>query len=272
MPTQLSDTHFEEFCAKGYLIVPNFISKSQCQEMATALRKRLKPWDEIKDEQPQKHTDQSFFPYPERCLNQAILNPAALQFARRWHGTHHLHYRQGLAMVRYPGFKGDSGQPHIDNGNNSLLPLSLADRHHAQIVFWIFPEDVDKDQAPMRLIASTDGGNLKKAELAAVPAGSAAIFHTYTWHSASDYLRPDGQRYSWSFGFGRADHYWEGVKHYTDQGQNPHFQAFIASLTAEQRSVFWFPPPDHPYYTAQTLAALEKQYPGWNQHHEYHPT
>ena len=30
-------------------------------------------------------------------------------------------------------------------------------------------------------------------------------------------------------------------------------------------------PPDHPYYTRQTLAALEAQYPGWNVRGEYRP-
>ena len=269
MVSLLTDAHFQDFCAKGYLVIPNFIAPDECREMAAAVRRLLRPWDEIRDAGTQPpSTDHCYFPYPEPCLNRAILNPAALQFARRWHGTHHIHYRQGVAIVRYPGFKGDQGHPHIDNGNNSLLPPT-SDRRHAQIVFWLFPEAVDHDQAPLRLIATADGQDLDKAEVAAVPAGTAAIFHTYSWHSASDYLRTDGQRYTFSFGFGRADHYWEGVKHYTDQGHNPQFQSFIASITAEQRTVFWFPPPDHPYYTAQTLAALEEQYPGWNANHEY---
>ena len=133
MPTELTDTHFEEFCAKGYLIVPDFTAPDQCREMAAALRRLLKPWEEVKDGPSPPHTAQHFFPYPEPCLNEAILNPIALQFARRWHDTHHIHYRQGLAMARYPGFKGDVGHPHIDNGNNSLLPPT-SDQRHAQIV------------------------------------------------------------------------------------------------------------------------------------------
>ena len=271
MPTRLTDAHFEEFRDRGYLIVRDFIPENKRREMAAALRKLLKPWDEIKGDASENRSDHCYFPYPEPCLNQAILHPEALGFARRWHGTDHIHYRQGLAMVRYPGFEGDAGEPHIDNGNNSLLPTSLSDRRHAQIVFWVFPEDVDEDQAPLRLMATADGRDLGKAEVAAVPGGSVAIFHTYTWHSASNYRKPDGQRYSWSFGFGRADHYWEGVKHYTDQGGNPHFRTFIGSLSAKEREVFWFPPPDHPYYTDQTIALLEEQYPGWNARGEYRP-
>ena len=60
------------------------------------------------------------------------------------------------------------------------------------------------------------------------PGGSVAIFHNYSWHAASDYRRADGQRYIWKFAYGRADHYWEGVEHYTHVGRNPHFCEFIA--------------------------------------------
>ena len=104
------------------------------------------------------------------------------------------------------------------------------------------------------------------------PGGSVAIFHNYSWHAASDYLRANGQRYIWKFAFGRADHYWEGVAHYTHVGRDPHFCEFITSLTAADRQLFRFPPPDHPYYTRQTLAALEEQYPGWNARGEYRPS
>ena len=98
-----------------------------------------------------------------------------------------------------------------------------------------------------------------------------ARFHNYSWHAASEYLRADGQRYIWKFAYGRADHYWEGVTHYTHAGRNPHFCEFIAGLSAADRQLFRLPPPDHAYYTRQTLADLEEQYPGWNAGGEYRP-
>ena len=53
--------------------------------------------------------------------------------------------------------------------------------------------------------------------------------------------------------------------HYTQCGQgSPVFQEFIGGLTAAQREIWRFPPVGHPYYTEQTLALLEAQYPGWN--------
>ena len=69
--------------------------------------------------------------------------------------------------------------------------------------------------------------------------------------------------------YGRADHYWEGVSSYTNLVSVEHFREFIGSISAEQRELFRFPPAGHSYYDAETLAALEEQYPGWNAGGEY---
>ena len=93
----------------------------------------------------------------------------------------------------------------------------------------------------------------------------------YTWHSASSYTRADGQRYTWGTGFGRADHYYERFRHYTDKGIDTNFRHLVSSLTADERAILRFPPSTDRYYTRQTLAALERQYPGWNARGEYAP-
>lgn len=177
-------------------------------------------------------------------------------------------------IARYPGFKGggvgsDAAGLHIDNGNNSLLPPSDALREFGQLGFWVHLENVDEDQAPLRLLAKEHGRDTTKYEPLICKGGTLCMFTNYTLHSASDYLREDGQRFTWGFGIGRADNYWEGFRHYTDKGKNPVFSQFIGTLTAKEREVFRFPPAGHPYYTPQTLAALEEQYPGWNANGEY---
>ncbi|HHZ90832.1 TPA: hypothetical protein EYN65_09975 [Candidatus Poribacteria bacterium] len=269
MKVVLTDAHFETLKRDSYVIVHNFLPEVQRMGMVGAIRRLLPPWEELEDKTVT--SDSTYFPYPEQCLNQAIVNPEAIRFARQWLGTEHIHYRPGLAMVRYPGFKGfpDSGKPHMDNGNNSLLPPSQSNRHHGQLNFWFYLEDVDEDQAPTHLVKTSDGQDLSRAEKFVAPGGSVAIFTNYNWHSAGDYCREDGQRYVWKFAFGRADHYWEGALHYTSVGRNPHFQEFIGSLTTKERELFRFPPVGHPYYTKQTLEALEEQYPGWNRDQAY---
>ena len=59
------------------------------------------------------------------------------------------------------------------------------------------------------------------------------------------------------------------MAHYTQVGADPHFREFISVLSARERELFIFPPAGHPYYTAQTLEALEEQYPGWNAGGQY---
>ena len=269
----LDDAVFEALLTRGYAIVHNYLPDPQRAEMAAALRRLLKPWDEVKDHSPPPLWDSYYFPYPEQCLNRAIIDREAIRFARRWLDSDDIHYRPGLGLVTYPGREaGRDGKPfHVDNGNNSLLPPTTSDRRHSQLNFWFCLEDVAEDQAPTLFIPDADGQHhdASRAEAMVAPGGSVAIFHNYSWHAASDYRRADGQRYIWKFAYGRADHYWEGVGHYTHVGHDPHFREFIAGLNAADRQLFRFPPPDNPYYTRQTLAALEEQYPGWNARGEY---
>ncbi len=268
---KLNDTVFDALATRGYAIVHNFLPESQRAEMAAALRRILKPWDEAKENLPAKFSANCHFPYPELCLNRAILNREAIAFSRRCLDTDQIHYRPGLGLVTYPGRKNMSF--HIDNGNNSLLPPTESDHSYSQLNFWFCLENVDPDQGPTLLSADADGQHQDptRAEAMIAPGGSVAIFHNYSWHSGSDFLREDSQRYIWKFAFGRADHYWEGVGHYTHAMQDPHFREFIGGIDATDRQLFRFPPPGHPYYTRQTLAALEEQYPGWNARGEYRP-
>ena len=274
MSAKLTDAHLEELEAKGYVIVPGFYTGEKLSEMRAAQRRSLPTWDEVKDDPPQGRAILTDFPPPEIALLRGIVDQRAWGFARKWLKTEHIHFRAGCMIARYPGFKGggvgsDAAGLHIDNGNNSLLPPSDTLREFGQLGFWVHLEDVDEDQAPLRLLAKEHGRDTTHYEPLICKGGTLCMFTNYTLHSASDYLREDGQRFTWGFGIGRADNYWEGFRHYTDKGKNPVFSQFIGTLTAKEREVFRFPPAGHPYYTPQTLAALEKQYPGWNANGEY---
>lgn len=270
--SKLTDDHLQELEVQGFVIVPDFFEGEQLREMQEAQRRVLQTWEQVKDNPPPGRAVLRDFPVPEMVLLKPTVRQDAVEFAGKWLKTDKIHARVGCMIARYPGFKGggtgydDSGL-HIDNGNNSLLPESKDLREFGQIGFWTHLEDVDIDQAPLRLIPKAYGKDMTKAVPLVCKAGTTCIFPRYTWHSASDYLREDGQRFTWGFSFGRADHYWEGFKHFTDKGagkQYEVFHQFVGSLTAKQREIYRFPPAGHPYYTPATLALLEKQYPGWD--------
>ena len=266
---QITDAHFDELLENGYLILPGYFAGERRRELAEAQRRVLKTWDEVKDNPPADRSMYAPFPSSEHILNRAIIEPPLIDLARRYLKTDHIHYRAGVMLARYPGFPGDGMEPHIDNGNNSLLPPSETAREFGQILFWTHLEDVDEDQAPLRLIPTKYGRDMSKAQALVCEGGTVCAFSTYTWHAATAYERSDGQRFTWGLAMGRADHYWEGFKHYTSMGLDPHFRELISSLNAKERELFRFPPAGHPYYTVQTLEALEQQYPGWNANGEY---
>ena len=269
MSPRLTAAHFDELSENGFVIIDRYIPDEQCAQMAAALRRILKPWDEVKDDPPEERTACHYFPYSEQILNQSIVDWEAIRFSQKWLGTTHVLYRPGISIVRYPGFKSGVREAHIDNGNNSLLPPSTSDRSYGQINFWFYLEDVGEDQGPTQFIATAHGQDMARAVDMIGPTGTLAVFHNYTWHGAKDYRRDDGQKYIWKFAYGHADYYWEGVAHYTAVGADPHFREFISGLSARERELFKFPPAGHPYYSQQTLETLEEQYPGWNSGGEY---
>lgn len=268
MPYPLTDAHFEQLLEDGYLILKEYIPREELPELQAAQRRVLKPWDEVKADPPKDGSILIPYPYPDLTMSRLYLEPGLIAFGKRFLKTPNVFARVGYMLARYPGFKsGDTG--HIDNGNNSLLPMSDDHREFGQIGFWIHLEEVKAGQAPLLLVKKKYGRDLSKAEPLICPAGTIAIFNNFTWHASSPYTLSEGQRYTWGWGLGRADHYFEGLVHYTSIGQHPLFKQVISGMTAEQRTLFRFPPPGHYYYTKQTLKALEEQYPGFNGRGEY---
>ena len=270
---KLTDAHLEELDREGFIVVPNYYTGDRLKTLQAAQRRVLPTYEQIADDPPQDQAGNSLlrcFPHEEMELYRAAMDEEGIAFARQWLKTDAIHARVGCLIARYPGHTGggtghdDSGL-HIDNGNNSLLPQSEDLREFGQIGFWVHLEDVAEDQAPLRLIPKKYGRDMTHCVPLVCKGGTLCIFTNFSWHSASAYTRADGQRFTWGFSFGRADHYWEGFRHYTHLGKGASvFQEFIGGLTAAQRELWRFPPAGHPYYTEQTLALLEEQYPGWN--------
>ena len=122
----------------------------------------------------------------------------------------------------------------------------------------------------MRIIPALHGKTIDKSQYLTVSAGTIMIFNAHIWHSATLFAGKSGQRYSVTSIYGRADHYWESVRSYTNRGgHDEHLCAFIGTLSAREREIFRFPSAGHEYYTAETLATLEEQYIGWNTRGKY---
>lgn len=266
----ITDAQYDQLLEDGYLIIHNFIRGDELRELQLAQRCALKTWEQVKDNPPPDRAVLEFYPPKDVRMAQLYLHPEIVRICRRYLKTDAIFARVGAMLARYPGFvSGDTG--HIDNGNNSLLPMSETAREYGQIGAWIHLEEVKPGQAPLMLGKKKNGRDSSKLEPLICPAGTICFFGNYTWHSASSFTASEGERFTWGVGFGRADHPMEGFRHYTDLGLHPIFKQAVSGMTPEERVFFRFPPPNHPYYTKQTLAALEAQYPGWNASGAYKP-
>lgn len=267
---KLSNEHLATFEEQGFVIIQNYYPEETREDISNAIRKTLPPWEEIKDNPPESRLLINDFPYTNMFFNRLIIDMDLIDFVRRALDTDAIHFRYAHNWVRYPSLSLREPDPrgerqrtlHRDNGNNSLLPAN-DDNRYGQISSWYFPEEVGDDQAPMQIIPKIYGKDLSKKVLLTVPAGTLMIFNTFLWHSATVYRGKDKQRYSVTRIYGRADHYWEGVRSFTDLGNNKHFRKFIGTLTSTERELFRFPANGHPYYNNKTLDLLEEQYPGW---------
>ena len=265
---KLTDDHLQTFVEQGFVAVENFYPEQRRAQIAAAIRRTLLPWEALADDPPADRLLRDDFPYADMFFNEFILDWDLIEFVQRVLDTEDIHFRYAHNWARYPDPGAEQPGLHIDNGNNSLLPPT-SDRRYGQISTWYFPEAVDENQAPMQIVPKPYGQDLSKRVLLTVPAGTIMIFNTHLWHSATVFKGRAGQRYSATRIYGRADHYWEGVRSFTNLGMNEHFRAFIGRLAARERALFRFPPPGHEYYTQETLARLEEQYPGWNARGEY---
>ena len=265
---KLTDDHFRTFLDQGFVVVEDFYPEERRAEIAEGLRRTHPPWEALADDPPENRLLRDDFPYADMLFNEFIIDWDLIEFVQRALDTEEIHFRYAHNWARYPDPGAEQRPLHIDNGNNSLLPPN-SDVRYGQISTWYFPEAVDENQAPMRIVPKAHGKDLSKQVLLTVPAGTIMIFNAHLWHSATVFKGSEGQRYSATRIYGRADHYWEGVSSFTNLGMNEHFRAFIGRLPARERELFRFPPPGHEYYTRETLARLEEQYPGWNARAEY---
>ena len=267
---KLSDEHLKTYHEQGFVVIENFYPEEKRARIAAAVRKQLPSWESIKDDPPENGLLTTDFPYADMFFNELTVDWDLINFVQRVLDTEDIHFRYAHNWARYPCTPPPQHHLHVDNGNNSLLP-PCDDVRYGQISTWYFPEEVREHQAPMSVIPKSYGRAVSEKISLAVPAGTQMIFNTYLWHSATAYLGSEVQRYSVTRIYGRADHYWEGVRSFTNQGRDERLRKFIGTLTARERELFRFPPAGHPYYTDKTLALLEDQYPGWNARDEYAP-
>jgi hypothetical protein len=138
--------------------------------------------------------------------------------------------------------------------------------------FWhletfLYLSDVDDDCAPPRLVPRSKSAGapdeMYEHEVVATgKRGSLLAYRSDVWHRGSDFARPDASRFVLVEAFRPASADWFGYDAFARLGNSGVFAEFVSGKNPEELALFGIPRPGHPYWTADTVAAMGAKYPG----------
>jgi hypothetical protein len=113
------------------------------------------------------------------------------------------------------------------------------------------------------LVSSTESPGLYEAEVSAAgPAGTVVAFQPGTFHRGTALSAPRGARYSMHLGYRPAIVEWAQRQAWANCSHDPAWYQFVDRASPRQLQLFGFPPPGHPFWTADILSGMAQRYPG----------
>ena len=226
------------------------------------------------------------FPFASTELSLLAVNPRVIQLAEDLLGEQDLRVYSAEAWAKYTGATDYDQDLHRDYLNQTVLVPSTADQYR-QLEMFVFLTDVPEDLGPPHLVSQTHTTDLPAnpnfyprsggegdfvsvgdhADLYAVeqsgagPAGTVIAFNTNTFHRGTALTRPRGARYSMHLNYRPAHVDWGQRMAWASRSHSPEWYRFVHRATPRQLELFGFPPPNHAYWTPQTLSGMEQRYP-----------
>ena len=236
----------------------------------------------------------SQFPTGVPVLDKLIENPSYLDIFEQLLDTRDLHYcnahlfvRAGPTDSRHPAHPWEGY--HIDHDTNTFLPPWTDPGSYDYINSGVYLHDVEEDGAPMSVIPGShhvvanhlcrfvrEGVANSKASFtdirkvkefaplrsATAKKGSAIFYSSYLVHSAVPFRNKRIQRALWTVSIARAQNQgWTRFSVPYKYGDREYFVPFWEQTSTRVRTLMGWPPPGHPYYSAQTLELLADSFP-----------
>jgi hypothetical protein len=279
----IPDDHAEQLQKHGYAIAPGFLTPG---ELAAARQNVLRyfPSAEEFSATPERYGSiledpehlQVEFPFAGDALNDISTHPELIRFVERVLGTREVMLSQSAIWAKYAG-TGDFDQGlHLDYQGNTLV-APRDDGAFRQVNMILYYTDVDEDLGPTYVVSQEKTRHLplwpthrtrkaspqlyKDERPVLATAGTLLSFSMRTWHRASNIDAAAGVRFSHHLVWRAAAHSFAGYHLWSRMGENPELQRFIERAAPRQREVLGFPAPGHPYWNAETRAAVALRYP-----------
>ncbi|MEA2733694.1 MAG: hypothetical protein QOE14_145 [Humisphaera sp.] len=280
---RITEKQIEQYLRHGYAVIPGFLTKAELAAGRAGMLQYFPTAQEL-SATPQRYGSiyedpehlQVEFPFANDTLNDISTHAELIRFVERILGNESVLLSQAAIWAKYAGTGDFSQGLHLDYQGNSLV-VPREDGDYRQVNMILYYSDVGADLGPTYVVSQEQTKNLplwpthrtrkKDAKLyehekpILANAGDLFLFGMRTWHRASDITAKDGVRFSHHLVWRSARHNFQGYHHWSQMGEKPELQQFIARATPRQREVLGFPPPRDPYWNDETRAAVALRYP-----------
>jgi ectoine hydroxylase-related dioxygenase (phytanoyl-CoA dioxygenase family) len=267
----------------GYVLVPRFLSEEEVSAARAEMLHYFPSFEEL-SATPQRYgwifddpeNLQIEFPFATDTLNYNSTHPRIIALVEQLLGTSEILLSQSAIWAKYAGTGSFEQTMHLDYEGNTLV-VPRDDGAFRQVNMILYYSDVTNDLGPTFVVSQSrtrraglwppfrpkkQYPELYKQERAMVAdAGSLLIFSMKTFHRAGEVTAETGTRFSHHLVYRGTNCPFNGYHQYSRFGEKPEMKRFIQRATPRQREMLGFPPPGHPYWKPQTLAAVSQRYP-----------
>ena len=217
------------------------------------------------------------FPFPAVSLCRIVVHDKLVALAEAIFATRDIRVYASELWAKYTGAASYEQEHHRDYLNHTPLVPS-ADWRWRGLEMFIWLSDVPEDHGPTHIVPlpvtagvpALPHGYLRserpdfyaREQSGGQPAGTVVAYSTETFHRGTQITAPRSARYSAHVSYRHADNHWTGRHAWGDRSFRPDWNPFVEQATSRQLQLFGFPPPGHPYWTADTITQLQVRYPG----------
>ena len=284
-----------EWRTRGFVVLPGFLSAEDLAPALGDLTTMFPAPDGFhdgSDERRARFVEDEFdgidaFPFSSVEFSMLAVHPKLIGLAETLLGQRELRLSSAEAWAKYTGASSYDQELHRDYLNQTILVPSREDRYQ-HLELFVFLVDVPEELGPPHLVpfehtadlpmkpnfyprsggsgdfvSTDDNTRLYEAEESgAGPAGTVIAFNTRTFHRGTGLRKPRGARYSMQLVYRPTEADWGQRIAWAARSHEPAWYDFVHRATPRQLELFGFPPPGHPYWTAETIGGIMQRYPG----------
>ncbi len=217
------------------------------------------------------------FPFEDGALNDIVVHDRIIDMAEQLLGLTDIRLYQAMLSAKYgQGAMSDEQLLHVDFGNHTLV-VPRHEPGYQQLEIFVYLSDVTPENGATRVVSRrltpaipvertylspTDYAALYASELpASGPAGSILAYRPDVYHRGVRMTVPGTARFMVHVSYKPAATDWLGSHGLPNAGEDLSWYRFVERAGVRQLTVLGFPPPGHPYWTAQTLQGVAARYP-----------